>query len=102
MKTILSILIILIISSCAATSPLQPSEADLSSSRLKGSTLTELNSGYSLYIQNCAACHKLYDPSKFTVAQWNKILPEMFTKAHLNEETKKKSLITDYVLVKAK
>lgn len=52
----------------------------------KAVTLTpELEAGKNLYDNNCAKCHKLYEPKKFTKEEWAPILVRMGKKAKLDE-----------------
>lgn len=75
-----------------------PTDQQLSSIRQKvpGITMENARAGYKLYSEKCASCHQLYHPGKYTITQWNKILPKMFPKAKLSDEGQKK-LIEDYV-----
>jgi cytochrome c5 len=64
----------------AATEPAVPP-----TETAKGVTLTpELAEGQNLYSNNCAKCHKLYEPKKFTQEEWTPILVRMGKKAHLD------------------
>ncbi len=45
----------------------------------------ELEAGKSLYDNNCAKCHKLFEPKKFTKEEWTPILVRMGKKAKLDE-----------------
>lgn len=45
----------------------------------------ELEAGKKLYDNNCAKCHKLYEPKKFTKEEWAPILVRMGKKAKLDE-----------------
>lgn len=59
-------------------------------------TLTpELEPGKNLYDNNCAKCHKLYDPKKFTKEEWAPILVRMGKKAKLDEV--QLASVTNYV-----
>lgn len=59
-------------------------------------TLTpELAAGQDLYTNNCAKCHKLYEPKKFTKEEWTPILVRMGKKAHLDET--QMASITNYI-----
>jgi len=46
----------------------------------------ELAEGKSLYENNCAKCHKLYEPEKFTAEKWTGILKWMQPKAKITDE----------------
>jgi len=45
----------------------------------------ELAEGKNLYDNNCAKCHKLYEPKKFSEEEWKPILTRMQKKAHLDD-----------------
>jgi cytochrome c5 len=45
----------------------------------------ELEAGKSLYENNCASCHKLFVPKKFTQEDWKPILVRMQKKAHVDD-----------------
>jgi len=55
----------------------------------------ELEAGKNLYDNNCAKCHKLYDPKKFTKEEWAPILVRMGKKAKLDEA--QLASVTNYV-----
>lgn len=54
-----------------------------------------LASGKTLYLNNCAKCHKLKDEQNYTIDKWDKILDRMIPKAKLSEEDGK--LVRAYV-----
>jgi cytochrome c5 len=45
----------------------------------------ELAEGKSLYDNNCAKCHSLYDPKDFSHEDWKPIVLRMQKKAHLDD-----------------
>lgn len=55
----------------------------------------ELAEGQNLYNNNCANCHKLFEPKKFTKEEWTPILVSMGKKAHLDET--QMASITNYI-----
>lgn len=62
----------------------------------KAVTLTpELAEGQNLYENNCAKCHKLFEPKKFTQEEWSPILVRMGKKAHL--DAVQMTSITNYI-----
>jgi len=83
---ILSISLFLIC--CGSTLPLQPSTNDLTvaQSKWQGTTMDQLTAGYTIYTTKCQDedCHGLKKPQKFTVDEWNDILPKMKRKAKLD------------------
>jgi len=63
---------------------------------VKAEALTpELAEGQSLYSNNCAKCHKLFEPKKFTQEEWHPILVKMQKKAKLDDV--QMASITDYI-----
>jgi cytochrome c5 len=63
---------------------------------VKTSALTpELEAGKNLYDNNCAKCHKLYEPKSFTKEEWTPILVKMGKKAKLDET--QMASITNYI-----
>lgn len=55
----------------------------------------ELVEGQSLYSNNCAKCHKLFEPKKFTQEEWYPILERMQKKAKLDDV--QMASITNYI-----
>ena len=45
----------------------------------------ELAEGKSLFENNCARCHRLYDPKEFSAEDWKPIVLRMQKKAHLDD-----------------
>ncbi len=39
-----------------------------------------------LYVRKCAGCHKLYDPARYSEADWDRWLGKMQRKARLNDD----------------
>ncbi|KAA5536503.1 hypothetical protein F0919_02210 [Taibaiella lutea] len=72
-----------------------PETATPSSATVAGTTYTaeQIESGKTVYNNNCAKCHKLFATTAFTITQWTPILKGMIPKAKLSE--------TDAMLVKA-
>ncbi len=57
-----------------------------------------LAEGKSLYENNCAKCHSLYDRNQFTAEQWTPITLSMAKKANIDESTRQK--IYNYLTMK--
>lgn len=55
----------------------------------------ELAEGKNLYENNCAECHKLKNPKKYTKEEWGPILVKMQKKAKLDDI--KMASITNYI-----
>ncbi len=66
-------------SSITTDSMYVPASADVTAS----ATLSDLQNGRTLYINNCAGCHSLYIPESYTPSQWSSILPNMTPKTSL-------------------
>lgn len=58
----------------------------------------ELAEGKDLYENNCAKCHELYNPKKFTAEQWTPILIDMQKNTDLTDEQRMK--VYNYVTMK--
>ncbi len=56
-----------------------PTSADATAS----ATLTELQQGRTLYINNCGACHNLYSPDSYSVTQWKSFMNSMGPKTSM-------------------
>ncbi len=63
-------------------------EIPVTTAVLKDIPAEEMNIGKKLYVTNCTKCHALKDPYKYNVEDWNKILPDMFKRANIDEATK--------------
>ena len=98
---VLSILAV-IIYSCASkssvpTTEVKKTEPNVTTAEVKIATVMtpELAEGKSLYENNCAKCHDLYNPKDFTAEQWKPIVLDMQKKAHLDDAAGQK--IYNYV-----
>jgi len=89
--------ILLSISSCKKTTfaPTDtiyvPSAADVTSK----ATLAELQSGHTLYLNKCGACHGLYSPDSYSASGWTSILASMAPRAGLSSANE--ALVYKYV-----
>ncbi|MFI5170802.1 MAG: hypothetical protein ACHQFW_00340 [Chitinophagales bacterium] len=63
-------------------------------------TVEDLRQGRTLYVNACAGCHYLHYPDEFTIAEWNRIYPEMKTRVYL--ETNALDQIYFYLITGAK
>jgi len=77
--------------SVATTAPVAPMVTETPMAALP----TELAEGQNLYSNNCANCHKLFEPKKFTKEEWTPILVSMGKKAHLDGT--QMASITNYI-----
>jgi len=48
----------------------------------------DLVAAQKLYVNRCAKCHKMYDPAKYTAAQWDTWMDKMGKKARLKPAQK--------------
>ncbi len=78
-----------IIYSCASKSSVPTTEVKKTEpiAQVKIATVMtpELAEGKSLYENNCAKCHDLYNPKDFTAEQWKPIVLDMQKKADLDD-----------------
>jgi len=70
-----------------ASAPVEPAKTTASTA--------DLEAGKNLYDNNCAKCHKLYEPKSFTKEDWTPILVKMGKKAKLDET--QMASITNYI-----
>ena len=99
-KGILFFLTLFVIACSTSHSFFKPEETDVAKVNVTGKkvTLDELTDGYHLYVSTCSGCHTLYRPSHKNKAEWEKLLPEMFSKTQLNYDQQK--LIKQYIFSK--
>ncbi len=57
-----------------------PSATDVTAT----ATLADLQSGRSVFINNCGRCHSLYSPDNYSAASWKTIVPNMASRAGLS------------------
>jgi hypothetical protein len=100
MKNKISIIILCItfyISACTKDAGTQstvlydPATTDVTAN----ASLVQLQQGKNLFISNCNACHQLYSPDSYTVAEWKNIISKMSGRTNLNSS--QISLILKYV-----
>lgn len=60
-----------------------------------GVSLTDLKKGREIYVNNCASCHQLYMPNKFSDQAWMDNLNEMQERAKITDD--QKLLIYQYI-----
>lgn len=102
-KIVFAVVIVLFVSSCGTpktvpTTPVTPVSSTISSSttEVKVTELApELVKGKNLYENNCAGCHKLFQPKKFTKEEWKPILVRM--KKFTNLEDAEMVFVSNYI-----
>jgi hypothetical protein len=95
-KLILPVMFLGFLISCTKTSPstsnlYTPTSADVTAN----ATLSELQDGRTLYIDNCGRCHDLYSPDDLSVSGWKNAISSMSPKTSLNAA--QVTLVTKYV-----
>jgi hypothetical protein len=93
-KLILPALFFGILLSCTKTSTSNlytPTSADVTAN----ATLSELQDGRTLYIDNCGRCHDLYSPDDLSVSGWKNAISNMAPKTGMNAA--QVTLVTKYV-----
>lgn len=87
-KVITLAVLSVIIYSCASKSSVPTAEAPKATeTKIAFATVLtpELAEGKSLYENNCAKCHRLYDTKEFSAEDWKPIVARMQKKAHLDD-----------------
>ncbi len=60
-----------------------------------GEPSIDQTAGKRLYIGRCAKCHKLYDPAKYSDAQWQRWMDKMSRKAKL--QPTERQVVSSYI-----
>ena len=83
MRKLAFIFVIMLFAACSAklVVPTQP-DAERMHSKYPGYTLAELNTGKSLFENNCGSCHGLKKPFSRTEQELTEILPRMVMKVN--------------------
>ena len=89
-KVLTLALLAVIVYSCASkssvpTTEVKKTEPTVSTTVVATVLNPELAEGKSLYENNCAKCHKLYDTKEFSAEDWKPIVARMQKKAHLED-----------------
>jgi cytochrome c len=76
---------LLFVGAVACTSQLYvPTEKNVN--KVEVASLSELQQGHELYINNCGKCHKLHGPGSRSNIEWKKALNDMIPKTKLNND----------------
>lgn len=69
---------------CAGTPLRLPTAEELvPAADRRAADVEALRRGRAVYVTECAACHRLYDPSDYSPAQWREIVARMARRASL-------------------
>lgn len=103
MKKVLILITSIAFIGCATVSTLKPADSDITvmQQRVPGITIGEAQQGFKLYKFNCSGCHYLHKPNDYTINGWEKVLPEMLSRAKITSE-KEQQLIRNYLFAKSK
>lgn len=63
-------------------------------------SVDSVRTGNELYVKNCARCHKLKDPAKYTMAQWPGLVNKMQKRSKITDQ--QKAMILSYLATEAK
>jgi cytochrome c5 len=77
-RLIVSLLSLVILNSCG------PSKASIAKSELE-LLIAKQNKGKEIFENNCAKCHRLYDPKSYSIQAWQPILKKMQFQARLQD-----------------
>ena len=78
-------LALIFVGAVACTSQLYvPTEKNVN--KVEVASLSELQQGHELYINNCGKCHKLYSPGSRSNIDWKKALNVMAPKAKIDND----------------
>jgi cytochrome c5 len=69
---------------CSATKMVAPTQSDVNRGldNYPGLTLGQLTEGQQIYMATCNKCHPYKKPGSRTAVEWQRIIPEMTTKAN--------------------
>ena len=97
------IFITILITACSTLQKFQPLQTDLTivQQKFPDTAFPDLQNGYKLYKKNCSGCHALHYPNQYYAAQWDTILPKMYSKAKITNDTEQLH-IKQYLYSKAK
>jgi mono/diheme cytochrome c family protein len=76
---------VLVFAGCRSIEEMAPpvDETLLSSPAAAGAPADRLERGRKIYLKQCITCHTVQPVDGWTIAEWEKILPEMNEEAHL-------------------
>jgi len=73
---------------CGSTLLYMPTmeQIDYAGKKWPGVDSAYLLKGHTIYTTKCGSCHYLYNPSDYSVQQWDSLLPEMRDEAKLTDQ----------------
>lgn len=86
MKRLLYTLLFLVVIAVACTTTEFYSPGNKNVNKVETASLSELQQGHNLYLNNCGKCHKLFKPDSRSNESWKKVLSFMAPKAKLNAD----------------
>ena len=97
--TTATIAILVLVIGCAGIEQLAPlvGEPALQEAVAMGLVADDVRNGRTIYIDNCARCHRPEAVTRYTETQWQKILPWMSDQAQLSPEDA--AAVKAYVLI---
>jgi cytochrome c5 len=103
MKGNLFLFCTVIVLGCAVTNKFIPAASDLPTMQQKvpGIEIGAAMQGYTLYKKSCSGCHSPHIPSKYSIREWEKVLPEMLQRAKLSSDSEI-NVIKNYLYAKSK
>lgn len=81
----------------AALAEPTPVDASFAAKRWPGTTLAELKQGRSLFVETCAGCHSLKDPTSHTPSEWKTEVEQMRGKKGVALDDRQAQLIIRYL-----
>jgi hypothetical protein len=77
--------LVILIGSCSpALAPLSPQQAEWAAEKWPEMTVEQLDNARTMYVMRCSGCHSLYQPAKYSLEKWDRILDTMAPKAKLD------------------
>ncbi len=87
----------IVISGCATINDLAPqiNDTTVRLGAMRKINADQLEQGRSIYLTQCARCHSPEPVTRYSLQQWNTILPRMCDKAELNQS--ERAMLAAYV-----
>lgn len=82
---ILTFVVLSVILASCGTKKTTTTVTETRESDLPATSTVDVAVGQNLYENNCAKCHKLFEPKSYSQEEWKPILISMQKKAHLDD-----------------